>query len=505
MTNPTSLLTTPAGLAFLVLATHLALADTHFWTGGGSDNNWTTAANWDIGTPTAGDGLYFNGGTRTTPVNDFPAGTSFNRIEFRPGAVDFTLSGNAIDLAGAVAVAVNASLTRTHVIDLAINMVNSFSNFSVSDNQLLIINGVITDTTFANVNKIGTGTLRLTNAANDFSSLTGGDGTVQITTGGALGDVIADVWGDSSDCTLEFVGSSDITVGRPFKNGSEKVGGGGPTKTGDGTFTSSLTGAARVIFNGSLATDPDPAVARIFTLAGTNTNDNEINGDLRDHNATGLNSLVKNDAGKWILSGGANTYTGTTTVNDGTLLVNGAYTGGTAYTVNGGVLGGSGSIAGAVSVQSGGTLAPGSSIESLVVADATFSDGATLAIELDSSAAAATAADLLVINSGLTGGVGALSLSGTVTLAVSDLASSPVALARGTTYTLIDYNGTWNNGSFTVGGDPLLDGDTFDVGPNAWRIDYDATSPGANFTGDHIGGTFVNITVVTSGLLIRVR
>ena len=31
------------------------------WTGAGADNNWSTAANWDTGVPTAGTTAVFNG------------------------------------------------------------------------------------------------------------------------------------------------------------------------------------------------------------------------------------------------------------------------------------------------------------------------------------------------------------------------------------------------------------------------------------------------------------
>ena len=56
----------------------------------------------------------------------------------------------------------------------------------------------------------------------------------------------------------------------------------------------------------------------------------------------------------------ANTYTGTTSINAGTLAVNGAI-GGAVNVANAAILGGSGSINGLVTVAAGGILAPGNS------------------------------------------------------------------------------------------------------------------------------------------------
>ena len=56
---------------------------------------------------------------------------------------------------------------------------------------------------------------------------------------------------------------------------------------------------------------------------------------------------------------GANTYTGSTTVSTGTLLVNGSAPNTTVTVLANATLGGTGSISGAVTVQSGGTLSPG--------------------------------------------------------------------------------------------------------------------------------------------------
>lgn len=66
--------------------------------------------------------------------------------------------------------------------------------------------------------------------------------------------------------------------------------------------------------------------------------------------------------GSLTLGATGNSYTGATTVNGGTLLVNGTITGKGAVAVNsGGTLSGSGSLSGAVAVNSGGMLSPGNS------------------------------------------------------------------------------------------------------------------------------------------------
>ena len=80
-----------------------AAADTHTWTGGGVNNNWTTAANWGGTAPVAGDSLAFDGTTRRVNTNNFAANTTFSNITFNSGAGVFTLRGNALTLAGEIA------------------------------------------------------------------------------------------------------------------------------------------------------------------------------------------------------------------------------------------------------------------------------------------------------------------------------------------------------------------------------------------------------------------
>ena len=84
--------------------------------------------------------------------------------------------------------------------------------------------------------------------------------------------------------------------------------------------------------------------------AGTAANSGVITGSI---------SLVKQGAGTLTL-GDANTYTGSTTVSSGSLLVNGSLAAGSAVSVNGGTLGGAGTAAGTVAVGASGRLGPGS-------------------------------------------------------------------------------------------------------------------------------------------------
>ena len=108
------------GLGTPVANTLVADLASFIWTGGGADNNWTTAANWvDDVTPVTGSRLLFAGATRTSPYNNFPTGTTFDSITFDNGG--FTLSGNSVTLSPQNSVAIT-NVAGQNQIDLPITV-----------------------------------------------------------------------------------------------------------------------------------------------------------------------------------------------------------------------------------------------------------------------------------------------------------------------------------------------------------------------------------------------
>ncbi len=180
------------------------------------------------------------------------------------------------------------------------------------------------------------------------------------------------------------------------------------------------------------------APATLSTLTVSNEAAVAFGGRIAE--GAGSLALVKQGGGTLTL-GGANTYAGTTTIEAGTLAVNGTHTGGGLITVqSGGTLGGTGTV-GAVTLESGGSLAPGTSIGTLSAASATWDGGATWAFELGADgsssdrlalsgafargAAGSYAFDFL--GSGVNGGVYTLVTFGSTTFSESDFSYSNLA------------------------------------------------------------------------------
>ena len=147
---------------------------------------------------------------------------------------------------------------------------------------------------------------------------------------------------------------------------------------------------------------------------GANGANTTFDGIIRDGSGGGSSTtaIVKTGTGKLTLTAN-NTYTGTTTVSNGTLQVNGLL-GATAVTVTGGTLAGTGTNGGTVVVQTGATIAPGASAGTLTVSGSVQLDsGSTTSMEID---AGNSTNDLLTTSSTITygGTLNVTNLSGTL-------------------------------------------------------------------------------------------
>jgi autotransporter-associated beta strand protein len=201
------------------------------------------------------------------------------------------------------------------------------------------------------------------------------------------------------------------------------------------------------------ATSPADNATNIATvsLTGTNTFDGASSLILLG-NVIGPGAVVKNGTGALRL-GGANTYSGNTTVNAGTLaLINmgtidatplitlgtgarlnvTARVDGTLTLASGQTLAGAGMVEGSLIAGTGAGVAPGFSPATLTVTNAlNLSGGATLTYELGAATTEGAGVNDL-INVG-----GPLNLGGTTTLRIVPLAN----LVVGTPYTLINHTG----------------------------------------------------------------
>lgn len=237
---------------------------------------------------------------------------------------------------------------------------------------------------------------------------TEGDGFFQLGTGGTEGEFAGDIVNNGR---FVFNRVDDYDFNGAFSGTGilDKMGAGTLVFMGDYSFegvTNILAGAVRI--GGVIAPETDFNLGAVGTLdiSGTDQtigglsgeggatviiDESELTVDQEENTEfageiTGEGSLIKEGEGTLNLSGD-NTYTGPTTINNGTLAVNGTIT--SPVIVNdGGKLGGNGTV-GTTIVNSGGTLAPGNSIGQLTVAgNLTFGAGSIYEVETNAAGAA---------------------------------------------------------------------------------------------------------------------
>ena len=207
-----------------------------------------------------------------------------------------------------------------------------------------------------NVVKTGTGTVTLTNTNTYSGTTTINGGTLTVTANGAMGAASDPGIVVNSGGALAFTGGVDYATAEPLSIAGAGPAGKGAIEnlSGSNTFAGAITLAA----NATIGSDAG-------TLNLTGTAINMDNGSLTTVGAGNINipgqlqfagtplpyGLTTDGTGTVTVSNADNTYPGATTVNAGTLLVNGKLVDTSGVAVNaGGTLAGTGSFTAAAVV-----------------------------------------------------------------------------------------------------------------------------------------------------------
>ena len=341
------------------------------------------------------------------------------------GAEALTLNGVGVGSNGAL-----ESVAGVNSIAGAVSLATA-SFVGADAGSTLTLGGIVSGAAGIKLSKVGTGTLILT-GANTYAGDTGvSAGILNIQNNTALGAVTSGV-NVASGATLQVQGG--LTVGTE----SMILAGAGFGSIG---ALDNLSG------NNSFAGTVSITTATIGSDAGTLT----LNGIV-----SGTGGLTKVGVGTLTLSA-TNTYTGTTTVSVGTLLVNGAQAG-SPVSLNGGTLGGGGTVGAITSAAPGGTVNPGipAAAGHLTSGAITWNSATTFAVDLDGTAPW-TGYDQLTVN-------------GLINLNNCNLGISLGYVAGPSDqYTVIS-----NNGGSAVTGifNGLPEGTLFTIGTDTFTITY---------------------------------
>jgi autotransporter-associated beta strand protein len=239
---------------------------------GNTDGSWdtTTANNWAVNGVAQ---LWANG---NTALFDDSA----------PGETNVVLNAPISPLS----VTVNSSAKTYSITSSGANLIGGSGGFTKSGNSTLTLAGGVntySGPTTVNGGALSVGALANGGAASDIGAASSAAGNLVLNGG-----------------TLNYTGAGGSSD-RLFTLG-----------TGNGSIASSGSGALTLNNAGAVALSGTGA--RTLTLGGSDANDNTLAATLAD--GGGATALTKNGSGKWVLTGN-NTYSGATTIANGTLQV----------------------------------------------------------------------------------------------------------------------------------------------------------------------------------------
>jgi fibronectin-binding autotransporter adhesin len=413
-------------------------------------------------------GTFDVGGTSATVSGTLTLGAATTTIAGQSASIISSVAGGSFTLGGNVTYNTGTAGFEngqaTISADLALTADRTFTiNDSPNADVDVLVSGAISGG--FGIIKGSAGTLRLS-GTNTFSGQAQlNNGVTEVTSlgnigvAGSLGTADKDTTSGiirlgnaASTGTLNYLGDGDST-NRRVQIGS----GNGATATGGAAILNN--GSAALVFTSATVNSAVTVSAtgtstpRVLTLGGSNTDANTLQGVIINNTGAGTSgtnaiALMKQDAGLWILAG-SSSYSGGTTVDGGTLVVNnvsGSATGsGSVLIGNAARLGGSGtagslSAGASMTQQSGGVIYAGQS---------GVLDAQTLTLQAGAGFSLSGSIELDIIGGGndrIVFSGGTIALAGATLSIHTSLPLTSSAWTAGSSWKLIDWSGV--TGSF---------------------------------------------------------
>jgi fibronectin-binding autotransporter adhesin len=290
------------------------LSGTNTYTGNTTLNagNLTVTGSLATGNLNVDGGSFFYGvnnalGTANVTV----AGGNFSVLTFTDSIGNLTVNSGVANVTSGTLTATNVTLNGGTLGGTTGSFkVNTGGSFALSNGA---VSAILSGT--GNLSMSGAGnTVTISSASTYTGNTTITAGTLSVGTLAAGGTASGIGGANASQVNLVLNGGTLQYTGATVSTNRNMTLG-----TSGGTLDASGSGA--VTFSNTTAfTLAGSNTARTLTFAGTNTGANTFAMPIGD-NGSGSTSLDKEGAGQWVLTG-ANTFTGTATVNDGTLKLN---------------------------------------------------------------------------------------------------------------------------------------------------------------------------------------
>ncbi|CAN7661093.1 autotransporter domain-containing protein [Bosea sp. LjRoot9] len=329
--------------------------------------------------------------------------------------------------------------------------------FDVAAGTELGLTGVVSGS--GDLIKQGSGTLRLDNSANAYGNTLVAAGTLIGNAASISGHI-----GNAGTVVFNQAGNASFAGDIAALNGT----GGAMIKRGAGVLT--LTGLSSLDWTveaGGLITSAARFSGNVALVSGASLTFDQAVSATYAGVISGSGSFTKAGAGFLTLTGNSAAFSGTTTIENGTLAVNGAL-GGTVEVLAGGRLQGSGAVS---NMSVSGTIAPGNSIGTLNIAgNLTFAAGSVYEVEVN----AAGQSDRIVA-----GGMATIAGSTVKVLAGSG------SYASQTRYTILTANGGLSG---------VFSGVTSNLAFLDPSLSYDANNAYLTMTRNNLGFAGVGLT-----------